>query len=122
MSDEIKASVNVRVVNGAFADQFTFSGTGIDQSAIGRGGYVQSIATTETVIDFGDVVTNGYMILRNLDTANYVTYGPENAGAMVVTGKLKPGEFAIFRVAPTVVMRAKAETLAVLLDVRLYED
>ena len=121
MASEIQISISARVANGAFNDQFTDQAI-VDQAAIGKGGYVQSIGTSEEVVVFGDVVTNGYCILKNLDTTHYVTYGPENSGAMVVIGKLKPGEIAVLRIAPTVVLRAKADTAAVKLDVRLYED
>lgn len=122
MSQEIQMSVYLAVKNGAYQDQFSPGQLTIDQSGIGRGGYVQNIGTTEEVISFGDITTNGYLTLRNLDTENYVLYGPEYSGAMVVLGKLKPGEVAILRVAPTVVMRAKADTAPVLLDVRIYQD
>ena len=122
MANEIILGFTAQIVNGAFRDSFQPGQLQVDQANIGRGGYTQSVGTSEEVVDFGDISTNGYMILRNLDDTNYVLYGPESAGAMVVLGKLKPGEVAILRVAPTVVMRAKADTAAVLLDVRLYED
>lgn len=123
MANEIILTVAAQVVNGSFRDTFQPGQLQIDQAAIGRGGYTQLIGyAAEEVVDFGDVSTNGLLILRNLDDTNYVTYGPEDSGAMVVFGKLKPGEVAILRVAPTVVMRAQADTADVLLDVRLYED
>lgn len=122
MANEITISLATQVVNGFFRDMFQPGTIQVDQAAIGKGGYVQTIGTTEEAVSFGDVTTNGYMILRNLDTDNYVTYGPESAGAMVVFGKLKAGEIAILRVAPTVVMRAKADTAPVQLDVRIFED
>ena len=122
MANEIQITLGVQVRNGSFLDQFNPGLLQVDQAAIGRGGSVQSIGTSEEVVVFGDVATNGYMVLRNLDAAHYVLYGPEATGAMVTMGKLKPGEIAILRVAPTVVMRAKADTAAVLLDVRLYND
>lgn len=126
MANEIILSVGLQVKNGSFLDSYQPGLLQIDQTSVGRGGYVQNVGASEEVIDFGDVVTNGYALLRNLSDTNYVTFGPESGGAMVVFGKLKAGEMAIFRVAPTVVMRAQAENSSVadhvLLDVRLYED
>jgi hypothetical protein len=122
MANEIQLSITSRVTNGAFFDQFQFTGQGIDQAAIGRGGYVQTIGTSEEVIEVGDITTNGFMILKNLDEANYVTWGPESGGSMVVLGKIKFGEPAVLRVAPGVIIRAQADTADVQLDVRLYED
>lgn len=122
MSGTITPSFSASIVNGTFRNSLSQSGVAIVQSAIGRGGYTQTIGTTEEVIDFGDVATNGYLFIKNVDPTNYVTFGPESTGAMVVVGKLKPGEWAWFRVAPTVVMRAKADTADVKLDVSLYED
>jgi hypothetical protein len=122
VANEIQLNISMVVANGTFRDTFVPGPIAVTQSAIGRGGYVQSIGTSEEVIDFGDVVTNGYAILRNLDTTNYVDYGPESSGALVLMGRLKAGEVAILRVSPGVVMRAIAHTAAVKLDVRLYED
>lgn len=122
MAGTIGLTITNTVKNGTFNDTFKFSGVDITQNNPGQGGYTQLIGTTEEVVNFGDITTEGYMTLQNIDPTNYVTYGPESAGAMVVMGKLKPGEPAVFRVAPGVVMRAKADTAAILLDVRLNED
>ena len=122
MANEITLSIAMQVVNGNYRDLIQPGQLRIDQATIGRGGHVQTIGTSEEVIDLGDVVTNGYAALRNLDEDNYVTYGPENAGAMVIFGKLKAGEPAVLRIAPTVVIRAQANTAPVKLDVRVYED
>lgn len=122
MAGTIAPTFSATTLNGTFRDSIIESGVSVVQTAIGRGGYVQTIGTTEEVVDFGDVTTEGYLYLKNVDPTNYVTYGPEDTGSMVVMGKLKPGEFAWFRVAPTVVMRAQADTADVQLDVRLYED
>lgn len=122
MANEISLNVVMQIVNGSYRDMFSPGQISISQAAIGRGGYVQLIGTSETWVNFGDVVTNGYCILQNLDATHYVTYGPEIGSVMVTFGKLNPGEIAVLRIAPTVIMWAKADTAAVKLDVRLYED
>jgi hypothetical protein len=122
MANEIVLNVLLSCRNGAFEEQYAPGQVTIDQANIGRGGKVQHVGTSEEVLDFGDVATGGYCVIRNLDETHYVTFGPESSGAMVTGCKLKAGEIAVFRVAPTTVWRAKADTAAVLLDVRLYED
>lgn len=122
MAGTISVSFSATILNTPFRDSIIESGAVVAQAAIGKGGGVQIIGTSEEVVNFGDVVTEGDIYLKNVDDTNYVTYGPEDTGAMVVMGKLKPGEFAWFRVAPTVVLRAQADTAPVKLDVRLYED
>lgn len=128
MADEISITVHLSITNGHFVDEFAPGSISVDQTAIGKGGYVQSIGTAEEVVNFGDITTAGYMVLRNLDTYHYINYGPENAGAMVVFGVLEPGEVAVMRVSPGVIMRAQAiagdtsPAHASLLDVRIYEN
>lgn len=122
MANEISVTLGVQVKNGHHVDKFEPGTVQITQSSAGRGGHVQNIGTSEEVVDFGDISTNGVLALRNLSTTDYIVYGPEDTNAMVIFGKLKPGEIAFLRVAPTVVMRAQADTNAALMDVRLYED
>lgn len=121
MANEIQGSFGLRVANGYFSDSYqnSFSYT---QYSLGRGGYVQTIGTSEEVVDVGDIDANGWCLLVNLDTTNYVEYGPESSGAMVAFGKLKPGEFAWFRLKPGVALRAQANTADVQLDVRVYAE
>ena len=74
------------------------------------------------VVSLGAVGTNGCVFLQNLDSTNYLTYGPQIAGgAMQVLGKLGPGEFAWLRLGVGTVRR-QADTAAVQLDVRLLEN
>jgi hypothetical protein len=122
MANEIKISVSVEVANGFFKDSFNPGQIQVNQAAVGKGGAVQVIGTSEEVVYLGDVSANGYAILRNLDAANFLTFGPENGGAMVVLGRLNAGEVALIRLNPAVVLRAKADTNPVKLDFRIYEN
>jgi len=124
MANEIVLQFGAQVANGFFKHTFQPGSIQVDQAAIGRAGHAQLIGfAAAEIVDFGDISTNGYCILRNLDTTNYVTWGPDTgAAAIKVCGKLKPGEIAVFRVAPTIVMYAQADTAGVLLDVTLLED
>jgi hypothetical protein len=122
MADEIKIRFSATVENGNHKDSIQPGTISIDQSNPGRAGHVQSVGTSEEVVDFGDVTTEGVLFLRNADSTNYVDFGPESAGSMVALGRLEAGEIAFLRMKPAVVLRAQANTAAVLLDVRLYED
>ena len=126
MANEITFNPSFLIANGSLRETFTPGSLLITQTTIGVGGHAQSIGTDAAEnLDVGDVATNGYCILRNLDATNYVNWGPDDggsSGAMVTCGKLKPGEVAIFRLAPGVTLMAQANVAAVKLYVRVYED
>jgi hypothetical protein len=125
MANEITIALNVQVLNGYMRSTFQPGQIQAEQSAVGRAGHAQSIGTSAEVVDLGDISANGLLILRNLDTTNYITYGPQEAGSggdMVTFGKIKPGGVALTWLAPTVVLMAQADTAEALLDVYLYED
>jgi hypothetical protein len=114
-------SLTVILNNGGLKDTVQDSAQ-FTQTTVGAHRPVLSIGTAEEDLPVGDVGTNGYAYLKNLDSTNYVTYGPKSAGAMVALGRLKPGEFVWLRVEPAVILRAIANTAAVKVDFRLYEN
>ena len=69
----------------------------------------------------GDVSTLGWLVLQNLDTTNYVTYGPDSTG-MVDFGRIEAGEIAVLRLEPGITIKAQANTAAVDLLVKVFED
>jgi hypothetical protein len=115
MADEIKLRVRLSVENGYLKDLFDPGELSITQTTANAHCPVVDVGTTEEVISYGDVSGSnvGYVCLRNLDSVNYVDVGPESGGAMVAFSRLKPGEVDVFRLAPSVVLRAKANTAAV---------
>ena len=124
MSDEIKVRLSVNATNSPFKHTIAPGQVEIDQSTIGRGGYTQTIGTSEEAIDVGDVTTEGCLFLQNLDDTNFVEYGCEaGSGGMASPAfKLKAGEVAWMRLAPGAALRAKADTAAVKLEVCCFED
>jgi hypothetical protein len=123
MADEIKVNVSVSVNNGYLVDRFAPGQISVTQAAIGRGGGIQIVGfAADEVIAVGDVATLGWCILRNLDTTHFVKWGPTNAGAIEPIGRLEPGEVAVFRLEPGVVLRAQADTAACKVECRIYED
>lgn len=112
MSAEIRINLQVAVSNGSFRDTFNPGLLTMDQASVGGGspGTV-SIGTTEEVVSFGDL-SPGLVAIQNLDTTNYIEFGPTSGGAMVVCGKVQPGKIALFELGASVSLRAKANTAA----------
>lgn len=112
MANEISVSVSLRAQKGNSAP-FRSWGPVLDDWT-GSGGFNPGsvdIGTTEEVISFGDV-TPGWVVLRNLDPTNYVTYGPTSGGVMVPLGRLNPGKPALLFLAAGVTLRMQANTAA----------
>lgn len=124
MSGTIDFNASLSVSNGLFNDQFAPQAQQIAETNLGVVGGTHSIPTADTLIpELTGLTAEGLCVMQNLDATNYLTWGPDNgSGAMVVAGKLKPGEFCVFRLAPTVILRANADTAALLLFCRIYED
>lgn len=122
MAGTIQLHVRMRVTNGNFNADFDPPQTNVTQTGQGMHRPVVNVGTTEEVLNFGDIGTEGIVAFRNLDDTNFVTIGPEDTGAMVPAIKIKPGEFQLFRLHPTVVLRAQADTAACLVEMMLLED
>lgn len=61
-----------------------------------------TIGTSEEDITFTDVSSPRRLYMVNLDSTNYVKWGPKSAGAMVEMGRLYPdGTQASFDIAPS---------------------
>lgn len=123
MANEIKITQHVQVEN-AGADvnykpstfQLTQTGKGVYQATI-------SAATSEAALSFSGITTAGFVLLRNLDSTNFVEWGPESGGAMIKVGKLKASDPpALFRLAGSTTLRVKADTAACKLLVMVIEE
>lgn len=68
----------------------------------------QAVGTAQESLPLGEVANVGMVYLKNLDATNYVEYGCITGQ---LSGKLKPGEFNIFRAAANAVY-VKANTAA----------
>lgn len=122
MANEIRHTTNIQVTKGTFRDTFNPAAATLDMAGSGGGnpGLVD-VGTAEEVVGFGDV-TPALCIIQNLDTTNFVTYGPESAGAMVTLGKVKAGQHDVVHLGPTVVLRIKADTAACKVNIQAYPD
>ncbi len=112
MADEIKVNVSIHAENGEYKESFTRQMV-VDQTTLGTASGIQTIGTSEEDVATGDVSTPGITTLHNLDATNFVDYGMSDAGTMKALGRLKPGEFAMFRLKPSTTLRMVADTAPV---------
>ena len=110
MANEITLSVYGQVVNGNFTSRFQPGNVQITQTTLGSHAPIVVVGTSEEDMSFGDIGTVGIVAMRNLDSTNYVQYGPKSGGVMVAFGRLKAGEVAVFRMDSAVTMRWVANT------------
>ena len=111
MSNEIKTSVGLNVTNGNF--KFTFSNQGsYNQTTLGGDSGIVTVSTTASTLTYADVSTEGMMLLQNLDSTNYVTYGPASGGTIVNFGRINPGEVHLLRLTPGITFKWQAHTAA----------
>jgi hypothetical protein len=122
MANEISVSGRLKVVNASGVPYFdrVISTKQFTQAAIGgpTPGYL-SIGTTEESTAFTELTTEGWLIMENLDTTNYVEWGFSTG---VYGGRLEAGEFAIFRTNPALTLYLKANTAACKVLVNCLED
>lgn len=121
MANELQITLKSRLANGEFVDLIEGQTYQVTQAAIGGHFGVVTVGTSEEDVAVGDVSTLGWLYLKNLDSTNYVTYGPKDT-TMKAFGRLEPGEFAMLRLEPGITIRWKADTAAVKVLTKIYED
>lgn len=96
----------------------------IDQTGNGQFTNTQNVgfAAEEVLLLPGFSATLGMATFRNLDLDNFVEVGLKVAGTFDVFMKLKPSESGQFRLSPSKVYYAKADTAAVDLNYTILED
>ena len=108
-----KGTGDARVnVNKSYTDLVTVTGDEYQQ-------FVQSVGTSAEAIPLGDVGTAGFVMLRNLDTTNFITISTDAAAHANPCNKMFPGEFCLFRAAAA--PYAKADTAACRMEVTIIE-
>ena len=121
MADEITLIVDLDLVNGVVEHDFSPNSISIDQSTARFVDTVLDIGTSAETISFGDIATKGVVILQNLDSTNYVTYGPDSTG-QVTLGRLNAGEIAVFRIDDSATLKATANTATCKVRFIAYEN
>jgi hypothetical protein len=121
MADEITIQLFAQLVNGLLKDTFAPGQITPNQTTQGMHSAVVVVGfAAEEDLTIGDVATAGWIILHNLDSTNFVTYGPKPA-TMEAFGKLNAGEFALFYLASGVTLRWQANTANVKVKVHIWE-
>lgn len=123
MANEITFNFSGQLANGSLKDLFQPSTLLITQTtALADVQTATVLSASEGDIAFASVTTNGYLIMQNLDSTNFVQYGPKSGGVMIATGKLKAGEIAIWRMMTGVTLRMKADTANCKVMIRAYNN
>jgi hypothetical protein len=120
MANEIVLTGGLNVTKSGVTVSANGSKT-IDMSGDQLLGNVQIIGTVTEALSFVDVVTIGYVYVKNLDTTNFIEIGLVTAvtsGNALIT--LKAGEFAVFPTRQTVIY-AKADTAPCNLQIVMTE-
>lgn len=97
MANELTVSCSVRFSKSGREADKAYGGIQIDVTGTRVISNTQTVGTSEEALVIGDVGTAGYIIVKNLDSTNYVTI--RGASAAVDCVKLKSGEVALFRLA-----------------------
>lgn len=122
MANEIKYVHRMECHNGEFDKVIDWGTIQVTQTGVGAYGGVVIVGTSEEDLSTGDVGTYGFVNLKNLDSTNYVQWGPKSGGAMVAVGRLKPTETAMLRLEPGITIRWVANTSAVKVAVELLQS
>lgn len=107
MAGEIIAGLTVMFRGEQLISQPNVS---IDQITLGRAGGIMAVTTGGITLAVGSVATLGILALRNLDSVNYVDWGPDSGGTMIGCGRLLPvaQEPAFFRLKPGITFKLQA--------------
>ena len=122
MAGEFKLTVAHNITKGYYKDSYSPGQFSIDQATQGAFTGVLAIGTSEEAITFTDIGTLGWLTMHNLDTTNYVDWGPDSGGSMVAVGRMKANEVAVFRLKPGITLRLQANTASCKVLFKCYND
>lgn len=121
MADELQFQLTSRLDKDPFFDQIQESFT-IDVTGTGMASGIQVVGTSAEAIVTTDVATLGWCYLKNLDSTNFILFGPDDTGTMKDFGRLDPGEPAWLRLKPGITVKVKADTSSCKMLYKIYED
>lgn len=127
MANEIKATLNVTLVNGSLKDSIQPGAIQIDQEAAGAFEDVVTVnSSAAQKLSFGSISTPGVAYFRNLDATNFASFGVEStSGALFTSNTFKPSEPNWMRLTSGTTYMAQASTsgaAAIELHVKVYEN
>lgn len=123
MANELTVSANMNFTKGPTNVSFNQSGLQFNVTGTKSLMNVQTIGTSATALNVGDLVSidssgPGWILIQNTDPTNYVTFRAGSTGADLI--KLLPGEFWMGRLATTTPY-ALANTAAVVVQYLMIE-
>lgn len=130
MADELKHTISGALANGDLKRSFSPGTVSVTQTTKAAHSEVTLVGTSEEDLSLPDTGSNGgTLYLESLlaadpanPSANFVQYGPSDAGTMRAIGCLKPGEVATVRLAPAVTLRWKADNQTHPVRVEFFAD
>ena len=123
MADEITITSNLQCTNGGFSFATREGSVRVDQAVAGGGGPgTVTITTSDAAVSLGSFTAKGYCFIKNLDSTNYVEFGPESGGAIVKMFRLNAGESCLFRFVSSATLRAQANTASVKCYIAVLEN
>lgn len=123
MADELTINGSAQLVNGNHKEQWSVAAYRVDQAAIGAHSTLVTVGFgSEEDMPVGDVTVMGWLFLENLDSTNFVTWGPKSGGVMIDMGRIEAGETVQMRMEPGVILRWQADTADVQVKMMLLED
>lgn len=127
MANEIKLTTQLAYENGQLKDTYNPGTVQLPQATQGMLNQTVTINTSASeTISVAALGTPGLTVMQSMEattTGNYLTYGmATSTGGVQLNNKLPPKSIAILHYASsTASLRAKANTAAVNLQIRVYE-
>lgn len=122
MANEFSLNVALTCNNAPYRNVIQPQAISFNQTLLGAIGGVISVATAGTAISTSALTTEGYVFLQNCDATNYVDFGINVSGTITPFVRLKPSEYAVFRLTPSTSVMAQAHTAAVDLSYTIFND
>lgn len=119
MADEISVTIDTTLVNGSIDHEFRPSPVLIDQANARYIDRIQDIGTSEETVSFGDLTAKGLVMLQNLDSTNYVSWGHTTGN---LDCRILSGEMALFRMDNSGALIMQANTATCKVRVVLYDN
>ena len=121
MANEITYSVAFSAIKGgATINSGTLSDT-VDMAGVDMATVTQSVGTSNEALGVpGDVSGDAHLVVKNLDSTNYVEIFKDNGNAHLLS-KLNAGEACSLRSIPSGSLYARANTAAVLIQFWICE-
>ena len=123
MANELTLSASIKFTKGtgdalmnvskSYSDLVDVAGTEYYEN-------IQSVGTSSEALLVSDIGTQGFVLLRNLDTTNFVNVSTDNSAHANPCVKMKAGEIALFRANSALYL--KADTAACRVAFLVVED